>query len=148
MILRSRYFASSCCVFPFFISAHPSPDLSETPALIDKVWLRRSSYSLSLSLYYAGRVGFSFIKWSMRVKSLSNHLDTRVPPLEIDETKLTALEVQESSRLVFSLSWLALSELLAGAEPDKCHHVALSNRLISDTNYLSYHYLHLARPYR
>ena len=60
------------------------------------------SLSLSLDVYYAGQVGFSFIKWSRRVKSLSNHLDTRDPPLEIDETKVYALEVQESFCVVFS----------------------------------------------
>ena len=135
MILRSRYFASSGCVLIFPLNC----PTSITGSIIDWQGLVRVEArvvtnvnevqcTLSLYIYYAGRVGFSFIKWSRRVKSLSNHLDTRDTPLEIDETKLYALEVQESSSLVFSS--LSLSEILAGATPDKYRHVPLSVRVI------------------
>ena len=95
--------------------------------------------SLSLYIYYAGRVGFSFIKWSRRVKSLSNHLDTRDPPLEIDETKLYALEVQESFCLVFSPLFIRNNG--CSHSSDKYHHVPLSNRPIWDTNYHTFYFL-------
>ena len=58
-----------------------------------------NSFLWTLSIYYAAQLSFSFIKWSRGAKSLSNHLDWRDPPLEIDESQLQlqlcAMEMQD-----------------------------------------------------